>query len=78
MLVFKPLFDIHGGLAAHACCCDGLLVTSVNHIASCEDAFDRSHRVLLVNNIALSISFDLTAEEPSDWFVANGDERTCD
>ena len=78
MLIFEPLFDIHGGLATHACCCDGLLVASVNHIASCKDALDRSHCVLLVDNIALAIGLDLIAEEPSDRFVANSDERTCD
>ena len=74
---FKPLFGIHRRLAAHSCCCNGLLVTGIDNVSSGEHAIDRCHGVTLVNDVAVVIGIDLTTKETCYRFVTNRNEGTC-
>lgn len=75
-VLFKPLFDIDGGRAAHTGGGDGLLVARVNDIAGGEHTGNRGHGVFLVNDVAVLIGFNLVSEEIGDGRMPDGDEST--
>src|SRR5918992_1572672 len=79
MLSFrKPLFDINCCHAAKACSSYGLSVSMIMHISSSKHAFNACLRMLLQDDIALIVKFELSFENCSIGLVANcHKEATC-